>query len=220
MFSLDDRPAPPAAPQFSQDMEQFLVAAARSGSPRRSATATRRRRYAATGLATAVVAAAAAVGVGYAGSSGHLPGARPAGGSGTARPGGVHLHTAAFSVEANPGGTVTLKLTVGQLFSPSAMRQALAEAGVPALVTVGSVCTVPGPSDALPRVISRSPGQAGRTTVTTITPSAIPASEELSIGYFAVPDGGGLHISLVPDHAQLTCTSTPPGPPAHGGSTR
>jgi len=220
MFSLDDRPAPPAVPRFSQDMEQFLVAAARSGSPRRSATATRRRRYAVTGLVTAAVAAAAGVGIGYVGSSGHLPAARPAGSSGTPWHSGVHIHTAAFSVDTNPGGTVTLKLTVGQLFSPSAMREALAKAGVPALVTVGSVCTVPGPSDALPRVLSRSPGHVGRTTVTTITPSAIPAGEELSIGYFAVPDGGGLHISLVPDHAQLTCTSTPPGPPAHGGSTR
>jgi hypothetical protein len=221
MFSLDDRPAPPAAPRFSQDMEQFLVAAARSGPPRRSAPAARRRRYAATGVATAAVAAAAAVGIGYAGgSSGHLPGARPASSSGAARHGGVHIHTAAFSVDTNPGGTVTLKLTMGQLFSPSAMRQALAKAGVPALVTVGSVCTVPGPSAALPQVLSRSPGQPGRTTITTITPSAIPVGEELSIGYFAVPDGGGLHISLVPDHAHLTCTSSPPGPPSHGGSTR
>lgn len=119
----------------------------------------------------------------------------------------------------NPAGTVTLTLNQGQVFDPEALQQALARAGVPAVVTVGSVCTVPGrPSDGLPRVISRSPAAGGR-SVTVITLSAIPAGEELSFGYFAVPGGGGLHISLVPDNAHLTCTATPPAPPAHGSGS-
>jgi hypothetical protein len=88
---------------------------------------------------------------------------------------------------------------------------------VPALVTVGSVCTVPGPSDALPQVISRSAQQPDGSTLTTITPAAIPAGEKLSIGYFPLPNEGGVHISLVPDNAPLTCTSTPPASPRHGG---
>jgi hypothetical protein len=214
MLNLDDRPATPELPQFSRDLEQFLLAAARAGSPRRPATATRRRRYAAAGLAAAAVAAAAAAGIGYATSGGpKTSGTGPV----ATQSGGVHIHGAAFSVDTNPGGTVTLKLTQGQRFDPAALRQALARAGVPALVTVGSVCTGPGPSDALPQVISGGPRQPGGGSVTIITPSAIPAGEKLSFGYFAVPGGGGLHISLVPDNTRLTCTSTPPGPPKHGG---
>jgi hypothetical protein len=213
MLDLDDRPAPPELPQFRRDMEQFLLAAARASSSRRAAAATRRRRYGVAGLAAATVAAAAA-GIGYAASGGpHPPGVNP---STTHGGGRVHIHRAAFSVDTNPGGTVTLKLTQGQMFDPAALRQALARAGVPALVTVGSVCTVPGPSDALPQVLPPSAHQPGGGRVTTINPSAIPAGEKLSIGYFAVPNGGGLHISLIPDHTPLTCTSTPPAPPGHG----
>jgi hypothetical protein len=43
------------------------------------------------------------------------------------------------------------------------------------------------------------------------------------VGYFVVPThgAGGLFISLVPDNAPLTGTSTPPAPPRHGsGPTR
>lgn len=218
MLSLDDRPAPPKLPQFSRDLEQFLLAAARAPASRRPATAARRRKYAAAGLATAAVVAAAAAGIDHAAGGGpHPPGA---GGPAATQSGGVHIHLAAFSVDSNPGGTVTLTLTQGQIFDPSTLRQALAKAGVPALVTVGSVCTVPGPSDALPLVISRPAQQPGGSSVTIITPSAIPAGEKLSVGYFAVPGGGGVHISLVPDNAPLTCTSTPPAPPGRGGAAR
>jgi hypothetical protein len=215
MLSLDDRPTPPAIPQFSRDMEQFLLVAARASSPPRPARAPKRGRRAAVGLAAAAVAVAAAVGIGYAASGPHPPSATPTASSGTTR-GGVHIHLAAFSVDTNPGGTVTLELTRGQIFNPSALRHALAQAGVPALVTVGSVCTSSGPSDALPQVISRSAPQPDGSTVTIITPAAIPAGQELSIGYFPLPNGGGVHISLVPDNTPLTCTSTPPAPPRHG----
>jgi hypothetical protein len=216
MLNLDDRPAPPELPQFRQDMERLLLAAARASSPLRPAAATRRARYGVAGLAAAAVAAVAAAGIGYAASGGpHPTSVNPS----TTHGGRVHIHRAAFSVDTNPGGTVTLKLTQGQMFDPAALRQALARAGVPALVTVGSVCTVPGPSDALPQVLPPSPHQPGGRSVTTINPSAIPAGEKLSIGYFAVPNGGGLHISLVPDNTPLTCTSTPPAPPRHGEPT-
>ncbi|HEX3923425.1 MAG TPA: hypothetical protein VHY31_14145 [Streptosporangiaceae bacterium] len=211
MLNLDDRPAPPELPQFRQDMERLLLAAARASSPLRPAAATRRARHGVVGLA------AAAAGIGYAASGGAHP---TSVNSGTTHGGRVHIHRAAFSVDTNPGGTVTLKLTQGQMFDPAALRQALARAGVPALVTVGSVCTVPGPSDALPQVLPPSPHQPRGRSVTTINPSAIPAREKLSIGYFAVPNGGGLHISLVPDNTPLTCTSTPPAPPRHGEPAR
>jgi hypothetical protein len=211
MLSLDDRPAPPAIPQFSREMEQFLVAAARAGAARRPARIGRAGKYAIAGLAGAAVVAAVAAGIDNAvtGAGPGAPQATPTGGAGRGHPGGVHL--AAVSVEKHPDGTVTLtvSLTRGQMFDSAAVEQALAKAGVPALVTVGSVCTGPGPSDALPQVISRSPASNGR-SVTTIRPSAIPAGQKLSFGYFHVPGGGGLHISLIPDNGPLTCSSTPP----------
>lgn len=220
MLNLDDRPAVPPLPQFSRDMQHFLLTAARATATARVTPRRRLGRYAAAGLAAAAVATAVAVGVEYAASGGsHHPGAAPTGSP--TQTGGVHIHLAAFSVETHPDGTVTLTLTQGQLFDPNAVRRALARAGVPAVVTVNSVCTVPGrPSNGLPQVISGTRSSDGQ-TVTTITPSAIPAGEKLSFGYFAVANGGGLHISLVPDNAPLTCTSTPPAAPHHGsGPTR
>jgi hypothetical protein len=229
MITLDERPVPPPVPQFSRDMEQFLLTAARADTaaqPATSRTATgpattrrRRIRYAAAGLAAAAVAVGVAVGIDYGTGGGpRTPSANPTDTPGSSLGSGVHIHLAAFSVDANPGGTVTLTIQ-GQLFDPNALREALAKAGVPAVVTLGSVCTVPGhPSNGLPQVISRSPAVNGR-SVTTITPSAIPAGEKLSFGYFVVPTNGagGLFISLVPDNAPLTCSSTPPAPPRHGG---
>jgi hypothetical protein len=212
MLSLDDRPAPPAIPQFSHKMEQFLVAAARAGAARRPARIGRAGKYAVAGLAAAAVVAAVAAGIDNAvtGTGPGAPQATPTGSAGRGT-GGGHVHLAVVSVDKHPDGTVTLTvpLTRGQLFDPAVVQQALANAGVPALVTVGSVCIGPGPSDALPQVISRSPASNGH-SVTTIRPSAIPAGQKLSIGYFHVPDGGGLHISLIPDHGPLTCSSTPP----------
>jgi hypothetical protein len=196
-------------------MEQFLVAAARAGAARQPARIGRAGKYAVAGLAAAAVVAAVAVGIDSAvtGTGPGVPQATPTGSAGSGHGGRVHL--AAVSVEKHPDGTVTLtvSLTRGQLFDPAVVQQALAQAGVPALVTVGSVCTGPGPSDALPQVISRSPASNGR-SVTTIRPSAIPAGQKLSMGYFNVPGGGsGLHISLIPDKGPLTCSSTPPALP-------
>jgi len=125
MLNLDDRPAPPELPQFRQDMERLLLAAARASSPLRPAAATRRARYGVAGLAAAAVAAAAAAGIGYAASGGpHPTSVSPS----TTHGGRVHIHRAAFSVDTNPGGTVTLKLTQGQMFDPAALRQALFKA--------------------------------------------------------------------------------------------
>jgi RNA polymerase sigma-70 factor, ECF subfamily len=36
---------------------------------------------------------------------------------------------------------------------------------------------------------------------------------ELSIGYYHVAGGFGIHVTLVPGHAVLTCTASPPIPP-------
>jgi hypothetical protein len=105
MLSPECRPAPPAIPHFSRDMEKSLVAAARASSPRRQARAPRLVRLAAASLAAAAVAVAAGVGIDHAVSN------RPAAaiGPGSAeRP--VHIHAVAFSVDTTAGGTVTVTL--------------------------------------------------------------------------------------------------------------
>jgi hypothetical protein len=222
MLTIDRRPVPPPVPDFGGDLEQFLLTAvqpntarpgdSRPAAGRRPGPASRRTRYAVAGVATAAAVAIAALGINAAGGGSPAPVPARPDGPGANPSAGVHIHVAAFSVDTSPAGTVTLTLTQGQVFDPAAMEHALAQAGVPAVVTVGSVCTVPGSySDGLPAVISRSPGRNGH-SVTIISPAAIPAGEELSFGYFAVPGGGGLHVSLVPEHTRLTCTATPPVP--------
>jgi hypothetical protein len=211
MLSPEGRPAPPAIPHFSRDMEKSLVAAARASSPRRQLRAARLGRLAAAGIAAVAVAVAAGVGIDHAVSNGHSA----AVGHGSAeRP--VHIHVAAFSVDSNAGGTVTVTLIRDHVPDPGALRHALAEAGVPALVTAGSVCYLPGPSGALAQAVSPPRHLADGSSIITITPAAIPAGSKLSIGYFQLPAGGGIHVSIVPDHAPLTCTSTPPARPAPG----
>jgi len=205
MFSLEDRPPPPAISRFSRAMEKSLVAAARARSSRRPP---RLGRYAAASIAAAAVAVGVGVGIDHAVRNGQP--VHPRAGS-AAR--SVHVHVAAFSVDTSAGGTVTVELSSDHVIVPSALRHALAEAGVPALVTVDSVCYVPGSSGAPSQPVSPPRQLADGSTIVTITPSAIPAGSKLSIGYFQVPGGGGIHISLVPDHAHLTCTSTPPARP-------
>lgn len=83
---------------------------------------------------------------------------------------------------------------------------------MPALATVGTVCYVPGPVSGLGQVISRSPHVPFGTVMMTVTPSAIPSGSELSSGYFFLPggNGNGIHVTIVPVHAHLTCKAEPP----------
>ena len=203
MLSPDQRPVPPAIPNFSQDLEQALVAAARAGSRARATRAGGRAKWAAACIAAAAVAAGAGVGIDYA-VGGHPAASHPSAGQ------GVHIHVAAFLVDTGPGGTVTVTLLRDYAPDPSALRQALAGAGVPALVTVGSVCSAHVPSAALNQVLTSRRHLTDGTTILTIVPRAIPAGWELSIGYFQVPGGAGIHVSLVPKDAPLTCSSAPP----------
>ena len=84
------------------------------------------------------VAACAALVVALAGgwgSAGPAPQARPA-----PRHHATEIQLAAFSVVADPDGSTTLTLGPGQMINPTAVRQALAEHGIPALVTAGEFC--------------------------------------------------------------------------------
>jgi hypothetical protein len=201
MLTIDRQPAPPELPQFSHDLHAALVAAAtESRSVQRPA---RLRIYSAAAVAAVAVAVIIVVIVAVARSGGSGPGPAPG-----------PLQLASFSVSTEPGGQVVLVLRPGQLRDPDQLRQALAKVGVPALVTADSVCYVPGPSAILNQVLG-PPRHLPDRSVWTITPSAIPSGVELSIGYFHVSGGFGIHVTLVPEHGHLTCTATPPVPP-HG----
>jgi hypothetical protein len=180
-----------------------IVARGRSGRYRR------RSALAAVGVAAAVAVAVGLPAIAHVGST--PPPARSGSGRLSATP--VHVHLAAFSVDSNQGGTVTVTLTWAQVFDPNTMRQVLAQAGVPALITVGSACYSPGepagPAVELEGIVSAY-RRADGTEVMVINPSAIPTGKELSIGYV-----GNDHIALfalVPEGATLTCHPALPSP--------
>jgi hypothetical protein len=213
MFSRETNPVLPETPAFSQAMEQALIAAARGGSSHRPSRAARLRKPAAALLAAAAVAIGAAVGIS------HGLGNGPAGNSsgserGTGRTGSepVHIRLASFSVDKAANGSVTVTMFSNHAPQAAALGNALARAGVPALVTVGTVCYVPGPVSGLGQAITRPPHVPFGTAVITVTPAAIPPGSELSIGYFSLPggNGSGLHVTIVPAHAHLTCKAEPP----------
>jgi hypothetical protein len=202
MLTIDRQPGPPELPRFSREMEAFLVAAAAGRAVRRPR---RVRAYVTAAVAAAAVVIAVIAGIassrGHGSNPGHTPPTGPA-------------QLATFSVSKTPGGLVKLTLTPGQLSDPDALRAALARVGVPALVTADRVCYVPGPNSVLPRLLPPPQRRPARGIIIwTIRPSALPRGDELSIGYFHVRGGFGIHVTVVPEHTRLTCTAGPPAPP-------
>ena len=134
-------------------------------------------------------------------------------------------HLAAFTLTSNANGTTTLSIYADQLLDPGALRQALAEHGVPALVTNGSFCSSdPEPAGYSqvvvgPRLPAHGPVPDPRVdrnpVALVIDGPAMPAGTELSIGYF---DGHVQQatVTLIGKNA-YTCTSTPPAAPTPGG---
>ena len=169
--------------------------------------ARRRRRLGGLSIAAAGACAALAVGL--------------AGGSGSAGPASQHeppaVHLAAFSVVTGPGGTTTLILYPRQVINPNAVRQALAEHGIPALVTAGKFCrTADQPSPGVGQVVvlpHRTQQVTGGPGPIVIHGSAIPSGVELSIGYRQDPQDREISFSLIQAGAPLTCTSIPDNGP-------
>jgi hypothetical protein len=115
----------------------------------------------------------------------------------------VRAQLAAFSVSAGPNGTSSLTLRKGQQFrlDPLALRQALAEHNIPALVTVGKSCdTAPEPGGLDQVVVSQR--QSDGSVTLTINPTAMPPDSELSIGYYPTRTTFG----LIQQNAPLHCT--------------
>jgi hypothetical protein len=144
----------------------------------------------------------------------------------------VHVNLAAWSVNTNPGGTVTFKLS--RLADPARLQHVLAEAGVPAIVRWGQNCREQRRIVGAPaaRIVSAryvggphgrpqwAHGQPLPAYAYTITPSAMPRGARFVISAGRLPAserhnpqyvGPWLDWALVPAGAQVTCgPSVPP----------
>ena len=187
----------------------------------------RRRRHRRTMAATAVVALAAVTGLAI-GVAGHDPASTRSATPATPAVQPVHIVTAAYVVDSQPNGTVTVTWTKQGYFSdPSGLQAALGKAGFPVVVKVGEFCK--GPSDdgyldpsgvgnGVPQVMQASTDSSGQ-VVFTFSRAALPAGDELFIGYLssaqlAITHGApGSVERLVPTNTTLTCTTQ--APPAH-----
>jgi hypothetical protein len=170
----------------------------------------RRRLSGVTGLSVAGVAAGTALVLGLTGVLGS---------AGT--PG--RIRTAAFTLASNSNGTATLTINPKELLDPAALQSDLAQYGIPAKVTSGSLCTSDPAPAGFSQVVSVSP--AGEHTATpqpvekpaiTIDPAAMPAGTELSVGDFQLSTGqyvGEQQADFVLiDASSYTCSTTPPDP--------
>ena len=173
--------------------------------------ARRRQKLAALTAATAATAGAAVamtltLGAPAPARSGHPALGAPAP---TASRGSVRL--AAFTVTNGPGDSTTLILRRDAPLDPSALRQALAQHGIPALVTVGSFCRSNPGAAGLDQAAQPSTLADG-SDVIVINGQAMPSGTELSIGIFPQT----VRMLLIETGAPLSCISTPqqPGQPA------
>jgi hypothetical protein len=150
-----------------------------------------RRRLARLSTAGVVAAGVLALGLTSVFSSGSHAPSRAAG----------TIRTAAFTLVSNADGTDTLTVTQGQLFNPRALQQALAKAGIPAVVQTGSLCSS---SPAPPNngvIAAQKPDQPNTQWV--INPAVMPAGTELSFSY--LNDGHMLDVGLIYNNAH-TCS--------------
>ena len=171
-----------------------------------------RRRHRLSAMAGLSVAGAAAGTALVLGLTGVLGGAQAPG----------TIRTASFTLVSNSNGTATLTISPKELLDPAALQSDLAQYGIPAKVTVGSLCTS-DPAPACSQVVSSSPAGPYTATPTpvsnptiTIDPAAMPAGTELSVGNFQLTSGqysGEQQADFVLiDTGSSTCSSTPPDP--------
>ena len=167
---------------------QHIVSAARS----------RRRRRGLTRLAVSGLAVAIGLTVGLS-----------APGSGRSTPGAAKL--AAWTVRTGPGGVVTV--TLRQLTSAAALRHALAEHGVPAIVHVGDSICFQSDGDPLPglfRVVTHPPGFP---IVIRIRPAAMPQGSELLFSLTRISgEVGYVGQELIRIGAPVSCLHPPKYP--------
>jgi hypothetical protein len=113
---------------------------------------------------------------------------------------------AAFTISSGPAGasTVTLHNNSSTRLDPEALRQALAQRGITAKVTVGSWCDTSTEPGGLHQAVVVGHDPNGDPTLT-IRPTAIPSGAELSIGYFS----DRTVLALIRTNAPLICATNP-----------
>jgi hypothetical protein len=116
----------------------------------------------------------------------------------------VKAQLTAFSISPGANGTSALTLRKGQPYrlDPAALRQALAQHGIPALVTVGKACDSSFAPSGLDQAVTALRHSDGSVTLT-INPGEMPPASELSIGYFT----NGTVFALIWQGAPLHCTT-------------
>ena len=121
-------------------------------------------------------------------------------------PAPVNADLTAFSVSAGTKGTTALTLRKGEQYrlDPVALRQALAQHGIPALVTVGKACDSSPERTGLDQAVTAQRLPDGAVTLT-INPKAMPSGSELSIGYFTTKTV----FALVQEGTPLHCSTSP-----------
>ena len=181
------------------------------------------------GPATIGFAGASLAGVGTAGLALSLGLALAAGGS-SGRPRCPRLPPAhgRCTSTSTPGRSTPCRAvwstsTSASCRDPALLRKTLADAGIPAIVTFGEICTGPNGAgtDNLHEVIGKT--AADGEARLTLNPAGIPHGSELSIGIVPASKRGvlGLNAGLLPgttDGAQLTC-GRPGTSPAGQGTT-
>jgi hypothetical protein len=184
--------------------------------PVRTIQARARGRRVRRGLAGAS-AGGLALGIGLALAAGGGP---AGGGSAAPRARAVHVNLDAWSVNTLSSGLVYVD--VRELQNPGLLRQTLADAGIPAIVTFGEICTGPngGGTDNLQQIIGKS--AADGVARLTLNPAGIPQGSELSIGIVPASKTGARGLtsgfSVVKKGAKLTC-GQPGNSPAGKGKT-
>jgi hypothetical protein len=205
------------------DDDAYFQPAGRSGRLR-----LRPRRWRAAGLGVAGATAATALAFALAG----VPRPVQNHSSGTTQPAQSPgaIRTVGFVLTANANGTLTL--TMSQVLDPTALQQALAQHGIPALVKTDAYCTsnpaapdptsigvlsanppfklTPGPVPAREQPVHAAGFTAGTKTV--INPARMPSGTELFFGY--VPGTSLVSADLIYTNS-YTCTSqAPPASPS------
>jgi hypothetical protein len=227
-MSVDELRPPPG--RFEDRLEAELVRvvserAARQRRPSRRAAAAMRRPAVRAGVLAVGAAVAAAACLAFSGLSFGRQAAPSQAGTGA---GAVHIRTAAFTVDTNADGTVRVTWDKAHYIQNTrdiaSLQRALREAGFPVLIRQGVFCRGRHDSGQLgeggtgPGVGKVMTGQdeAGGAVAFIFTPSAMPAGEELFIGYLtpaqvAITHGRPGSIErLVPIGVPLTCTTQVP----------
>lgn len=177
----------------------------------------RRRRRSVAGVATGIVAV-----------TGIAVGVPALSHSSTAPPGsGVHIRTAAFTLDSQADGTLRVTWDKKKYFNDHAgLESALRKAGFPVLVKEGVFCRGPhddghlDPSGVGPGVerVMRGERQSDDRVNFIFDRRAMPAGQQLFIGYLspaqlaAIGGNPGSVERLVPKTGPLKCDTQPPPP--------